>query len=53
MSRLQKAPTLSEAEYLAFEESAAVRREYVNGQVFAMAGARKWHNHIVNKVVFP
>lgn len=52
MSQPRKLQTLSEAEYLAFEESAAVRHEYVDGQVFAMAGAGERHNRIVTNLAF-
>lgn len=37
---------LTETEYLAQEQTAKERHEYVDGQVFAMAGASKTHNEI-------
>lgn len=37
---------LSEAEYLALEEQSQVRHEYVDGQVYAMAGGSQRHNRI-------
>lgn len=37
---------LTETEYLAQEHTAKERHEYVDGQVFAMAGASKNHNEI-------
>jgi Uma2 family endonuclease len=37
---------LSVAEYLAGEKDGAVRHEYVDGQVYAMAGASARHNRI-------
>lgn len=37
---------LTETEYLAQEYTAKERREYVDGQVFAIAGASKNHNEI-------
>ncbi len=37
---------ITEAEYLAGEKIAEVRHEYVDGQVYAMAGTRRRHNHI-------
>jgi Uma2 family endonuclease len=39
-------PYLSVADYLAGERDADVRHEYVNGQVYAMAGASDRHNRI-------
>lgn len=41
---------LSEAEYLALEEQSQVRHEYVNGQVYAMAGGSQRHNRIALNV---
>jgi Uma2 family endonuclease len=34
------------AEYRAMEATSEVRLEYVDGEVFAMAGGRRWHAHI-------
>ena len=39
-------PHLSVAEYLAGERDSDVRHEYVDGQVYAMAGASDRHNRI-------
>jgi len=36
----------SVAEYLASEKDSPVRHEYVDGQMYAMAGARNRHNRI-------
>lgn len=41
---------LSEAEYLALEEQSQVRHEYVDGQVYAMAGGSQRHNCIALNV---
>lgn len=41
---------LSVEEYLAFEEKSKVRREYVAGYVFAMAGATDAHNTVTVNV---
>ncbi len=37
---------ISEDEYLTGEPASSVRHEYVNGQVYAMAGSRDKHNLI-------
>lgn len=52
MSQPRKVQILSEEAYLASEDSAAVRHEYVDGQVFAMAGAGERHNRIVTNLAF-
>jgi Uma2 family endonuclease len=41
-----KQNTISVADYLAGEKHASVRHEFVNGRVFAMAGASRRHNTI-------
>lgn len=46
VSQFHKVPNLTVEEYLAREERATVRHEYVNGQVFAMTGATEAHNVI-------
>lgn len=43
---------MSEAEYLAAEEQAATRAEYVAGERFAMAGAGERHNRIALNIAF-
>ena len=47
MSRPQEIQHLSIADYLAFERTANVRHEYVDGELFAMAGASRAHAMIV------
>jgi len=42
---------LTEAEYLATEPASDVKREYIDGQVYAMAGAGYNHNCILANVV--
>ncbi len=44
------APEMTEAEYLAFEESSPEKHEFAAGQIFAMAGASKQHNTIALNV---
>jgi len=35
---------MSEAEYLVFEEKSKIRHEFMDGEIFAMAGATRKHN---------
>jgi Uma2 family endonuclease len=35
---------ISEAEYLAFEEKSKIKHEFMDGEIFAMAGASRRHN---------
>lgn len=39
-------PKLTAAEYLAMEETAEFKSEFVNGEIFAMAGASLSHNRV-------
>lgn len=43
-------PFLSPEEYLAFEETADVRHEYLDGEIFAMAGASSDHASLVGNI---
>lgn len=52
MSALQKLTYLTEQDYLAFELDAKVRHEYVDGQIYAMAGASERHNRISMNIGF-
>jgi Uma2 family endonuclease len=52
MTALRKVTYLSEQEYLAAELMANVRHEYVDGQVYAMAGAGENHNRISLNIGF-
>ncbi len=52
MSALQKTTYLSEADYLAFELTAPVKHEYVDGDIYAMAGASNQHNKITGNIFF-
>ena len=45
-------PTLSVEDYLAGEQHAEVRHEYIHGQVYAMTGASDRHGLIVNAMAF-
>ena len=42
---------LTEAEYLAIERQAETKSEFYDGEMFAMAGARRNHNVIVTNVI--
>src|SRR4051794_3892030 len=44
-------PSLTEAEYLALERKATFKSEYYQGEIFAMAGAKRNHNAIVANLV--
>jgi Uma2 family endonuclease len=46
MSVLQKNVLVSVADYLAGEQHAQVKHEYVRGQVYAMVGASRTHNKL-------
>jgi Uma2 family endonuclease len=41
---------LTPQEYLAIERSADHKSEYFDGEMFAMAGAKRWHNLIAGNV---
>ena len=43
---------ISEADYLAWEDRAKEKHEYVAGEIFAMAGASERHNLIAGNVFF-
>lgn len=52
MSQPQTQHYTTEAEYLAFENDGEVRHEYVDGQIYAMAGASDKHNRVTGNVFF-
>jgi len=52
MTALQKQTHLTQQDYLAFELTAELRHEYVDGQLYAMAGASERHNRISLNVGF-
>ena len=45
-NQVVKQQFISEAEYLAGEKIAEIKHEYIDGDVFAMAGASASHNRI-------
>jgi len=51
MSVGKKTEYLSVEEYLRLEEKAAVRHEYVDGQIFEMSGATQRHSIIITNLV--
>ena len=50
VERVKPYDSLTADEYLALEESATVRHEYVGGEIFAMVGATKRHNRIIGNI---
>ena len=52
MSALQKIIPLTEQDYLAYELTADIRHEFVDGQLYAMAGAGERHNRIAGNIFF-
>ncbi len=52
MSALEKLARISEQDYLAFELTAECRHEYVDGYIYAMAGANERHNRISLNIGF-
>lgn len=52
MSALPEYPKRkSEAEYLAFERESNIKHEYMDGEIFAMAGASRSHNLISVNII--
>lgn len=52
MSQPQAQHYITEAEYLVLEKTATVRHEYVDGQMYAMAGAADKHNRVAMNIGF-
>ena len=46
MSTLPAQTYLTPEEYLTWERKQPFKNEYHNGQIIAMSGANRWHNHI-------
>lgn len=42
---------MSETEYLVFERESDIKHEYINGEVYAMAGASWEHNQIFSAII--
>lgn len=51
MPALPQPNTVSEAEYLAFEQASEGRHEFINGQIIAISGASRAHVLIVSMTV--
>jgi Uma2 family endonuclease len=51
MSTAPSSRRLTEVEYLAIERKAETKSDFYNGEMFAMAGARRKHNLIVTNTV--
>ncbi len=52
MALALKKAALSPEDYLAGEAEAEIKHEYVDGQIFAMAGASERHNRIAMNIAF-
>ena len=50
MSLAKKYDLISEQEYLNGELLSDIRHEYIEGEVYAMVGAHKYHNQITGEV---
>lgn len=50
MATAQNMPLMTEADYLAAEEMAEERHEYIDGYVYAMSGAKAAHNRIAGNI---
>lgn len=50
MALAKPASYLTVAEYLEFEKDSPVKHEYINGQIYAMAGASDVHNRIARNI---
>ena len=44
-------PILTAEQYLEIERKAETKSEFLNGEMFAMAGARSGHNEIVRNLI--
>ena len=48
---LQEKDSITPDEYLALERESDIKNEYFDGEIFAMAGARRGHNQISTNIV--
>lgn len=50
MPQKQEPIKMTEAEYLAFERGSDIKHEYIDGHIYAMAGARRRHSLITGNI---
>ena len=50
MSQATAEKLLTEEEYLAFEEKSKIKHEFMDGEIYAMAGATRRHNLATNNI---
>ena len=41
---------MSEAEYLAFEEKSKIKHEFMDGEIFSMAGGKRYHSLTISNI---
>ncbi len=51
MITLSDSPSLSAQEYLELEEKSPIKHEYIDGQIYAMAGTTDTHNTIIGNLL--
>ena len=45
-----KESLMSEAEYLAFEEKSKIKHEFMDGEIFSMAGGKRYHSLTIGNI---
>ena len=45
-----KESLMSESEYLAFEEKSKIKHEFMDGEIFAMAGGKRYHSLTISNI---
>ena len=45
-----KEKIMSEAEYLAFEEKSKIKHEFMDGEIFSMAGGKRYHSLTISNI---
>ncbi len=50
MSQAIAEKLMSEQEYLAFEEKSKIRHEYMDGEIFVMAGGTRFHSLTISNI---